>query len=152
MATKDEIQKVLRMLKAAYPNYRPEDPEAMIDVYARKLAQFSAGALEKAVDQYIDHGKFFPTVSELIALARTNSNALTDDQETELDKLARQIKQGHELRQEANTLEDLFTYSGELDPDVWEATAKEFESAGHGFGAQRLRERFKVRMSEMQVA
>ena len=54
-------------LLAAYPHFKPTDPDRTSEVYARALRSVPEWALRPAVDELIRAGgKFFPTVSDIL--------------------------------------------------------------------------------------
>lgn len=62
----NHVEDCLLDLFAAYPHFKPTDPERTIDVYTRSLADVPDWALRPAVDELLrGGGRFFPTVSDI---------------------------------------------------------------------------------------
>jgi hypothetical protein len=50
MATAAEILAIFRLLRDAYPAFRPENPDGVIDLWLRKFAATPAAVLARAAD------------------------------------------------------------------------------------------------------
>ena len=129
MATESEILDILATLQAAFPSYRPTNPQASADLYIRKLSRFNARALQTAADQVIDQGRFFPAIGELVRAAQ------------KAEKTGRNNGQDDWMRAQAQALEDQVYLEGEFNPEAWEQLAIQMTNAGRMFSADRIRER-----------
>ena len=83
MANRDEILSVLKMLSAAFPQNLSEDKaHLLIDLWVGKFAGVAADELKAAALAYMDHGTYFPKISEiwreLSALRGGNADAVAD--------------------------------------------------------------------------
>lgn len=66
--TKLEAKKVMSVMLAAYPNYRPADIGAAVDVWADLLAGYPYRLVDAALRAYIltDTGGFAPSVGQIV--------------------------------------------------------------------------------------
>lgn len=78
MATRAEVIDVLGMLMDAFPSYRPNNPDGMIQIYTGRLQRFDAEALRQAAEKHIDGSRFFPAVAELVRLAENAQRDLAN--------------------------------------------------------------------------
>ncbi len=69
MATKDEIERTIRRLMAAFPRdvgmLRAEQVDLMVDAYAIALEEFHASVIDEAVKRLLRSRKNLPTASEI---------------------------------------------------------------------------------------
>lgn len=74
--TRDETVKIIRVISAAYPNYKPNDLTETINVWAAMLSDCSFDEISIALKAYIrtDNSGFAPSVGALIEKARTIQN------------------------------------------------------------------------------
>ncbi|HSW62686.1 MAG TPA: replicative helicase loader/inhibitor [Dissulfurispiraceae bacterium] len=129
MATEEDILELLSTLKAAYPAWKPgSSTPAMLDLWNRKLADFEPAALRQAIDRHIDGSNFFPSLHELITLARYYRPG--------------GVVQKDELRERMLMLEDMFYTAGEISQTAWGALVVAFYQSGRKHGAIHAREKF----------
>lgn len=62
---KKETAKILAILKAAYPNVKIDNAEAMVAAWEMVLGSFSADAVLKAARLHLETNKWFPAPSEI---------------------------------------------------------------------------------------
>ncbi|HSV85308.1 MAG TPA: hypothetical protein VLH85_01960, partial [Levilinea sp.] len=128
-ATEEDILEFLSTLKAAYPAWKPGSSTlAMLDLWNRKLADFEPPALRQAIDRHIDGSNFFPSLHELITLAR--------------DYRPGGVVQKDELRERMLMLEDLYYTTGEVSQTAWGALVVAFYQSGRQHGAIHARENY----------
>lgn len=71
--TRDETQKLLAVIGATYPNFKPEDKTATVNAWSIFLEDFDYKQIETALKTYVrnNEGKgFAPSVDQLIHLTR----------------------------------------------------------------------------------
>lgn len=70
--TRDETQKLLAVIGATYPNFKPEDKTATVNAWSIFLEEYSYIDIELALKTYVKQGSkgFAPSVDQLISLTR----------------------------------------------------------------------------------
>ena len=68
---REETKKIIRIMCASYPNYRPADISETIDVWASMLSEYSYEHIAVALKSYIatDTSGFAPSIGQLIQKA-----------------------------------------------------------------------------------
>nr|DAL12552.1 MAG TPA_asm: replisome organizer [Bacteriophage sp.] len=69
MMTRDDVKKILMMMSAAYPNFKPQDKTVTINTWYMMLSEYSYQQAETALRMYIasDESGFAPSIGQLIA-------------------------------------------------------------------------------------
>jgi len=67
----DEIQQLIN----AYPNFKPPNPDGLLDVYEKNLSDIPDWLLAAAVEEHIRTSRFFPSVAELREASKRISNS-----------------------------------------------------------------------------
>jgi hypothetical protein len=130
-----KVVKSLAGLTAAYPNFKPADPDQLIEVWSRKLADFEERILDAAVDQIIEHSKFFPTLNEFLEAAKELRDQASG---SDRQKYVQFADTSAQLRFEQLVLEEE-AVDGEYDPAKWEALAVKMEAAKIEWAAEACR-------------
>ena len=70
---REETKKIIRIICASYPNYKPTDISETIDVWANMLSEYSYEHIAVALKTYIatDTSGFAPSIGELIQKANS---------------------------------------------------------------------------------
>jgi hypothetical protein len=70
---REETKKIIRIICASYPNYKPADISETIDVWANMLSEYSYEHIAVALKTYIatDTSGFAPSIGELIQKANS---------------------------------------------------------------------------------
>jgi hypothetical protein len=70
--TRDETKKIIMLMGAVYPNFKPDDPKAMVDAWHLMLSDFEYADIENALRIYVrtSDEQFAPSVNKLIAMIR----------------------------------------------------------------------------------
>lgn len=68
MATRPEIEMVLGLLCAAYPNFTLQDPT--VELWVQEFAEVPAGHLEEAARSHLRTSRFFPSIGEIMPEAQ----------------------------------------------------------------------------------
>lgn len=70
---REETKKIIRIICASYPNYKPADISETIDVWANMLSEYSYEHIAVALKSYIatDTSGFAPSIGELIQKANS---------------------------------------------------------------------------------
>ena len=113
MSEQKDILSLFRALLGAYPT-GPKDAETTLKLWQKHLAQYDKDALEYAESEAVRRYKFFPTLSEIVALV--------DDRPPAPDKKVDQ------LRAMALDLPD--------DAVAWRRMAAAFEAVGRSAAAE----------------
>lgn len=66
--TRDDVKKILMMMSAAYPNFKPQDKTVTINTWYMMLSEYSYQQAETALRMYIssDESGFAPSIGQLI--------------------------------------------------------------------------------------
>lgn len=64
--TKEEIVKLLSMMRAAYPNTKISDPSGTVAAWELAFGDESASAVYMAARYHMKHSPFFPTVADIV--------------------------------------------------------------------------------------
>lgn len=126
MATESEVLDILATLQAAFPAYRPANPQTMADLWIRKLGKFDQRALTLAMDRLIDECKFFPSISEFTKA---------------VNRVGDVVVQSDWMRAKAVEMQDRAYLEDDFDPAEWEQLACQMAGAGRLFAADALREK-----------
>lgn len=65
--TRVEIIKLLKALRAAYPNVKIVDPEGTVDAWELAFGADNAESIYKAARWHMNNNKFFPTIADIRA-------------------------------------------------------------------------------------
>lgn len=68
--TPDEVQKLLAVIRAAYPGWQKGSEQSALAVWSRYLADIDGDAAAQALDAHIRTSKYAPTVAEIRAGAQ----------------------------------------------------------------------------------
>ncbi len=142
MATKPECLGVIRTLRAAYPNYTPKDPQAMVEVYTRKMEPLQIQTLKAATEWLIEQNKFFPSVSEILKAVNEHRRLLSGNTGPQVDYPA-----CFPLQERLIELKD----AREPDREAWAQLAREFVAINHIHMARCVMVNYR-RMMEAQNA
>ncbi|MBR3236949.1 MAG: hypothetical protein IKF99_00775 [Oscillospiraceae bacterium] len=98
--TRDETKVLIRTIKAAYPNYKPEDMTETIDLWSVMLSETDYKKASKALAKYIvtDRTGFAPSIGQLLAKG----------QEDEMDPLTAWALVAKAIRRSAYYAEEEF--------------------------------------------
>jgi hypothetical protein len=82
--SKEEIVKLLMMIQAAYPNYKPQDKTIAVNMWHEMLKDYEANEVMTAFKAYVasDSSGFAPSIGQIIGKIR-----LVNQSETELPAL-----------------------------------------------------------------
>ena len=82
--TREETVKIIRIMLASYPNYKPNDISETVDVWQMMLSDYDYNLVAMALKAYIlsDTSGFAPSIGQLVAKIQTIS------QPQELDGMA----------------------------------------------------------------
>ena len=99
--TRDETKVLIRTIKAAYPNYKPEDMTETIDLWSVMLSETDYKKASKALAKYIvtDRTGFAPSIGQLLAKG----------QEDEMDPLTAWALVAKAIRRSAYYAEEEFS-------------------------------------------
>ena len=90
--TREDTQKLLLAIEAAYPNFKPENPTLTVDTWLWALEEYPASAVKAALQIYIktNNTGFAPSVSQLIGCmyAPKNNEQLSEGEAWALVKKA----------------------------------------------------------------
>ena len=125
MATDAEI---LRSLRLATEYYGQEVNETQVRLWLRLMEPYPAETIEKAMLSHIERSKWPPKVSEI----RDLCVSMTPGNDYRVDSLVGELLE----------LEDAFYSKRQLDADVWERLARQFERVGRVERAANTRQRF----------
>lgn len=66
--TRDEVIKLLMMIQAAYPNYKPQDKTIAVNMWHEMLQDYDANAVVGAFKAYVatDSSGFAPSIGQII--------------------------------------------------------------------------------------
>lgn len=118
------VEDCLLDLFAAYPHFKPPDPDRTIDVYTRALEGVPEWALRPAIDELLrGGGRFFPTASDI-----------------------RQEVQRQNIQPPRNLTEircemEQRAWAGLFDPAEWCQFEQELRQAGREHAAQHVAEK-----------
>lgn len=79
--TQEETVKLLEILKAAYPNWKIDNPKQTLEVYEMALGSYKAEDIYKSARVHITRSKFPPSIAELIH-GITRGHLVYDDSPT----------------------------------------------------------------------
>ena len=67
--TREDTQKILMIIQAAYPNYRPQDKTTTVNVWCEMLSEYNYNQVSAAVKAYItsDMTGFAPGIGQIIS-------------------------------------------------------------------------------------
>lgn len=73
--TKDETKKIIAGISSYYPNFKPDNPSATVNIWSAVLEPYAYKPIEKALLEYFrsDISGFAPTPGQLIALTNKDS-------------------------------------------------------------------------------
>ncbi len=78
MATELEVEKILTLAAATYPNFKLQvTPAQFAAAWHRHVGHLSAAQLQAAMDRAVAGTEFFPTVSDVLKAAGQISQHLT---------------------------------------------------------------------------
>ncbi len=63
--TREEVIKLLQILRAAYPNTKINDPAGTVSAWELAFGEDEADTIYKAARHYMNTGKFFPTIADI---------------------------------------------------------------------------------------
>ena len=68
--TRDETKKIIMVISASYPNFKPQDPRMTVDTWQMMLDEYSYTQVSMAVKAYIasDTSGFAPSIGQVIGL------------------------------------------------------------------------------------
>lgn len=68
MMTREEVKHILRMLVAAYPNFRPSNMSDTVDAWRFLLNEYDRDKVEAAIKKYIliDRSGFAPSIGQIV--------------------------------------------------------------------------------------
>ena len=109
------VTEAIKDLFAAYPHFKPPDPERTLAVYVKSLSRLEDYELRAAVDFLLEKGgRFFPTISDI----RKAADQLQTQPPRRVDWTAKRA----ELERRA--------WAGEFDPGEWEDLERELRHVG----------------------
>ena len=96
--TRDEVIKLLMMIQAAYPNYKPQDKTIAVNMWHEMLQDYDANVVSGALKAYIasDSSGFAPSIGQIIE--RINLITKENDEMNSLEAWAmvsRAIRNGY---------------------------------------------------------
>ena len=67
--TRDDVIKLLMMIQAAYPNYKPPDKTVTVNMWHEMLKEYDEASTMSALKEFIqtDTSGFAPSIGQLIA-------------------------------------------------------------------------------------
>lgn len=71
--TRDETKVIIRAMIESYPNYKPNDITATVDIWSQMLADYDYSVISKALQKYIlsNTSGFAPSIGQLVGLIDT---------------------------------------------------------------------------------
>lgn len=63
--TRDEVAKLMAIIRAAYPTWQRENEKPAFALWARELADADAALVLAALDEHIKTCKYAPTIAEI---------------------------------------------------------------------------------------
>ena len=96
--TREEVIKLLMMIKAAYPNYNPQDKNVAANIWHEMLKDYDANAVMASFKAYLadDPNGFAPSIGQLIGRLKMVNNEGTDMEALEAWSLvSRAIRNGY---------------------------------------------------------
>lgn len=77
--THDGVKSLMQVFVASYPNYKPQDMKATIQVWERMLKNYSDAETALAAEAYImsDTSGFAPSIGKIISLINTKGEEMT---------------------------------------------------------------------------
>lgn len=78
--TREDVIKLLMMIKAAYPNYNPQDKNVAANIWHEMLKDYDANVVLASLKAYIasDSSGFAPSIGQIIGKLRMVNNEATD--------------------------------------------------------------------------
>jgi hypothetical protein len=78
--TRDEVIKLLMMIQAAYPNYKPQDKTIAVNMWYEMLKDYDANAVLASFKAYVasDTSGFAPSIGQIIGKLNLVLNESTD--------------------------------------------------------------------------
>lgn len=74
--TRDEVIKLLMMIQAAYPNYKPQDKTVTVNMWHEMLQEYDANAVSVSFKSYVatDSSGFAPSIGQIIGRLNSVTN------------------------------------------------------------------------------
>ena len=84
--TRDDVIKLLMMVQAAYPNYKPQDKTVTVNMWHEMLSEYDSNAVMAAFKAFVmtDSSGFPPSVGQILGVLR---KASISDSESEITAL-----------------------------------------------------------------
>lgn len=78
--TREDVIKLLMMIKAAYPNYNPQDKNVAANIWYEMLKEYDANTVLASFKAYVasDSSGFAPSIGQIIGRLRMVNNEATD--------------------------------------------------------------------------
>lgn len=95
---RDDVVKLLMMIQAAYPNYKPQDKTVTVNMWHEMLKDYDANAVMASFKAYLadDPNGFAPSIGQLIGRLKMVNNEGTDMEALEAWSLvSRAIRNGY---------------------------------------------------------
>ena len=82
--TRDEVIKLLMMIQAAYPNYKPQDKTVAVNIWHEMLKEYDADMVMVALKAFIssDTSGFAPSVGQILGKLQIVANSGNEDELT----------------------------------------------------------------------
>jgi hypothetical protein len=130
-----DVSEAIELLLMAYPNYKPSNPDGLVDLWIRKFGKVDREVLLLAVDMHIDQSKYFPGPSEIKALLPA-AQYKAENKRTELNL--------YPMRAWAVELENRYYREGRFDREEWEKLIEKYRSLGHEACAETTRKKMEA--------
>jgi hypothetical protein len=79
------INQLIYLLASSYPSYRP-NPD-ILKIYSGKLRDYPIGVVQQACSDIVETNKYFPTISELVAVIRKIQSTWNDKERSRREML-----------------------------------------------------------------
>lgn len=132
MSTKTDIAKILQQLEIAYPGYKTDKSESIVDLWFETLGGYPTYIIRGAADMIIENSKYFPSLNEFLSACKTIERPIPID-----PTYSRLLKRRTDL--ENRLYED-----GITDPEEWKILANDFEALDKPHAAERCRQRAEI--------
>ena len=85
--TRDEVIKLLMMIQAAYPNYKPQDKTIAVNMWYEMLQEYDSSVVMASLKAYIttDSSGFAPSVGQILGKLRTASVSASETAQNPLE-------------------------------------------------------------------
>jgi hypothetical protein len=161
VASELEIIQTFKLLRDAYPYYKPDNPDGIMDIWVRKLGNTPAPVLKRAAEMHMEANKFFPSLAEMIENLKPAEYAVAQEEQHMAEDNSPERKHERELWAKIESLKERF-YSLErayhreqqLNLQEWMDLSREFEAIGWDYNAAYCLSRyetFKAMLEQAQV-